>query len=92
MTYNPELEAAHDACSCNYEQLQASETCGCCFCLAIFSPQEITKWIDDTDGKTAVCPKCGVDVVIGSQSQLPVTKEFLTEMYNYWFPLRQSAE
>jgi hypothetical protein len=52
--------------------------------LEIFSPQEIYEWIPDISG-TAVCPYCGIDSVIGESSGYPITKEFLQEMYDYWF-------
>lgn len=49
----------------------------------IFSPKEITEWIDNN--KTAVCPYCGVDSIIRESSGYPITKEFLEIMKTYWF-------
>jgi hypothetical protein len=37
------------------------------------------------EGQTALCPKCGVDAVIGDKSGLPITTEFLTTMHGMWF-------
>jgi hypothetical protein len=48
--------------------------------LAVFPPSEIEEWIDTDEhevGQTALCPKCGIDAVIGSKSSYPITKEFL---------------
>ena len=53
------------------------------------SPKEIKEWVsgdaDWTKTDTALCPKCGVDAVIGESSGYPITKEFLKEMNEYWF-------
>ncbi len=58
--------------------------CGCFYCLKIFSPTEITDWIEDEKG-TAICPHCGIDAVIGESSGFSITEEFLLKMKNYWF-------
>ena len=36
-------------------------------------------------GSTALCPRCGIDAVIGSESGYPVTKRFLERMQAQWF-------
>lgn len=64
-------------------QLEASDRCGCFYCLAVFSPSDIVTWIDGDD--TALCPTCGIDSVIGSASGLPITPEFLSKMRAHWF-------
>ncbi len=63
--------------------------CGCFYCLEIYSPVEITRWIDERDGvgTCALCPRCGIDSVIGSASGYPITEEFLKKMHHYWFEL-----
>lgn len=61
----------------------ASERCGCFYCLAAFVPGEVEEWVDG--GQTALCPRCGVDAVIGSASGHPVTRAFLSRMYERWF-------
>jgi hypothetical protein len=74
--------------------LLASDLCGCFYCLEIFDPDEIMDWIEEGPGKTtditdngqtALCPKCGIDSVIGSASGYPITSEFLQRMKDYWF-------
>ena len=75
---------AHDFCTNNKPMLIKDKKCGCFFCLSIFEPSEIHEWIKDTDG-TALCPYCGIDSVIGESSGYPLTKEFLSEMKQYWF-------
>lgn len=64
-------------------QIEASDHCGCFYCLGVFSPSEITEWVDLDD--TALRPKCGIDSVIGSASSLPITPEFLSKMHEHWF-------
>lgn len=65
------------------EEVQGSEVCGCFYCLAVYGPGEIGEWIEA--GRTAVCPRCGVDAVIGSGSGYPVTRAFLARMYAEWY-------
>jgi hypothetical protein len=74
---------AHDHCSRHRKEILASERCACFYCGVLFAPGEITEWIDGEH--TALCPKCGIDSVIGSAACIPLTKEFLEEMRKYWF-------
>jgi len=62
--------------------------------MQIFPPIEIQDWVDVHDdneveineqGQTALCPKCGIDSVIGSKSGHPITLEFLELMHQHWF-------
>jgi hypothetical protein len=85
---NPDLDAAHKHCFANRPELIRSETCGCFYCFAIFSPAEIHEWIDDD--QTAICPKCPVDAVIGSASGDRIDKSFLKLMHGYWFSTKRS--
>ena len=56
-------------------------------CLATFAPGEIQEWTDRVGavGQTALCPRCGIDSVIGSKSGFDLTPEFLTRMKAFWF-------
>jgi len=49
---------------------ERSELCGCFYCLAMFPPSQVSEWIDEVDdiGTTAMCPKRGIDSVIGAAS------------------------
>jgi hypothetical protein len=50
----------------------------------MFPPTEIKEWCDD--GNTAICPRCGIDSVIGDASGFPITSpDFLARMNHYWF-------
>jgi hypothetical protein len=70
-------------------EVLASERCGCFSCLAIFPPSAILNWTDTHEtmplGNTALCPRCGIDAVIGSESGYPVTTAFLRGMLEHWF-------
>lgn len=91
---------AHKFCTRNGGKLKEDKICGCFYCLSVFSPSEIKEWINERpaqsepsivgeaidDGhKTALCPYCGIDSVIGESSGYPITKEFLEKMKDYWF-------
>lgn len=58
--------------------------CGCFYCLRVFDPSEIEKWIED-EADTALCPYCEIDSVIGESAGYPLTRAFLEEMNRYWF-------
>jgi len=76
-------QAAHRYSIHHRKDLEQDETCGCFYCLKIFSPQKIIEWIDHED--TALCPYCGIDSVIGESSGFPITDVFLRGMHRQWF-------
>lgn len=84
------LRAAHKASSRNFGQITIkSDSCCCFYCGEIFEPAEIKKWTPEKNpsDKTALCPRCGIDSVIGSESGYPVTDGgFIKEMRKFWFP------
>jgi hypothetical protein len=83
----PDDERAHRHSSRHRVEVLSSERCGCYYCCAVFLPTEITEWTDEWEGvgNTALCPRCGIDSVIGSTSGYPVTPEFLATMKARWF-------
>ena len=81
---NSKLIEAHRFHANNKSMLMKDNKCGCFFCLEIFHPTEIKEWVNDTDG-TAICPYCGIDSVIGESSGYPISRDFLSEMKQYWF-------
>ena len=74
---------AHEFSSNHKEQLLNDKKCGCFHCLSIFSPCEITEWVNDKSG-TGLCPYCGIDSIIGESSGFPITNDFLEKMNLYW--------
>jgi hypothetical protein len=88
--YRPEFDIvpAHGWSSGHRKQVEASDVCGCFYCLNTFPPTEIEEWVDedkDGIGQTALCPKCGIDSVLGSKAGFPLTPEFLSAMKKHWF-------
>jgi hypothetical protein len=82
------IRAAHEHSSNHRKEIESSELCGCFNCCSTFLPNEITQWIDENDegiGQCALCPRCGIDSVIGSHSGFAINEEFLKEMKNHWF-------
>ncbi len=78
-----EIIEAHRHSSNHRDEILKSKICGCYDCLKIFKPDDITEWL--VNGSCAMCPKCGIDSVLGDKSGFPITKEFLTNMNKYWF-------
>ncbi|MBC2606327.1 hypothetical protein [Pelagicoccus albus] len=90
MTYIKDqwITQAHKNSANHRKEIEASEVCGCFFCLETFEPKHIEEWTDEGDdgeGTTAMCPRCGIDSVIGSKSGYPIEKELLEKMRKYWF-------
>ncbi len=79
--------AAHRHSIYHASEIKSSERCGCFYCLEIFEPCAVKEWTDtDHPGsETALCPNCGIDSVIGSQSGYPIEKGFLKRMQRHWF-------
>ena len=79
-----DLKRMHSHAKSNRNYLLKDKVCGCFYCLKIFSPKEIERWLSEGDG-TAVCPYCGIDSIIGESSGYSIDREFLLKMKNYWF-------
>lgn len=76
---------AHKHSTNHRAEIEKSNTCGCFYCLATFSPSEIDEWIKSVNEEFAMCPKCGIDSVIGDASGISIDSKFLREMNKYWF-------
>lgn len=63
------------------EKLLSSPLCGCFYCLEKFTPDKIEEWVDPDEasglGQTAICPYCGIDSVIGFDTDFAEIKDFL---------------
>ena len=84
ITDEDECRLAHRYCAANEAYVHESDKCGCFFCLKTFGARDVVNWLDDSDGKTAVCPYCGVDSVL-PDSKADISEEFLEKMYKEWF-------
>ena len=93
-----DIRDAHAHCARNAGEIGKSDLCGCFYCLATFAPGEIEDWIgeqpryndrEDLDApegsSSAICPRCGIDSVIGSAAGFPLTADFLGRMKSHWF-------
>lgn len=80
---DPVLREAHSHSSIHRTAILASPICGCFHCLATYPPSDIADWTDRD--RTALCPRCGIDSVLGSGSGVPITSEFLGRMKDAYF-------
>jgi len=84
---------AHKHSASHRSEILASSTCGCFYCLETFPPAAIVEWVDELEpgdeGQTAICPKCGIDSVLGDKSGYPLNLDFLKQMHSVWFGARQ---
>ena len=81
------LFALHHSTFRNEKQVHDSRTCGCFYCGEIFSPEEVVEWCDD-DGRgdrTAICPYCGIDSVLGDACGWEVDHSLLRIMNMMFF-------
>lgn len=84
----PDYIAAHKGSAQNETIIRNSNTCGCFYCLSIFPVEKIGEddWTDDMmEERTALCPKCGIDSVIGDAGGYEITVELLKKMQKHWF-------
>jgi len=79
------LNKAREYSMNNREGLMASKKCGCFHCGSIFRPWHITEWFDDNKDRTAVCPHCDIEAVIGDASGYPIITGFLAAMSARWY-------
>lgn len=73
----------------NREEILKSKQCGCFHCLKIFKPEEIKNWIDEE--KTAICPFCDVDSVIGDNLGVVIDESLLKIIHDDWFDSKPNA-
>ena len=68
----------------DYIERDTLEKAGCFSCLKIFAPTEVTEYVDDPKGPTAVCPYCGEATVVPEGGGRIITDEFLEAMKKAW--------
>lgn len=67
----------------NKSLIEIADNCGCYHCCELFKSTEVKNYTDD--GKTALCPKCNIDAVLGDKNGFDINKEFLIKAKKYWF-------
>ncbi|MBF2715966.1 cytoplasmic protein [Agrobacterium vitis] len=85
-----DLLGAHSHCIRNLVELNESAKAGCFYCLETYPASDVWEYIkeltEDKEHTTAMCPKCGIDAVIGDKSGYPVLDPlFLKRMHGHWF-------
>lgn len=79
------LDYAHMLSFDNLDIVRASEQCGCFFCEKIFPAGEVTRYLKEKAGHTALCPHCGIDAILGDATGLEISPDFLHRMHEEWF-------
>ena len=82
------LREVHHKSFGNKEIIDKSNTCGCFFCERLFDAIEVTdeNYMTEVSGvKTAVCPYCGIDSVLGDGDGTEITEGILKDMYEAYF-------
>jgi len=91
MVAKHQLQAIHKDSGWNEYAVKTSSLCGCFHCQKIFLSSEIEEWIREPNltcrgpGRTAVCPKCGIDAVLPESKEYKITIELLEKMNKMWF-------
>ena len=83
----PELNAFYTLSIRNEESINNSDFCGCFHCISIFPVADVklSDLIIEKDGfRTAICPICGIDAVLGDAS-VEITAELLEAMNSHYF-------
>ena len=83
----PELNAIYTHSIRNEESILKSDFCDCFHCISIFPVADVklSEMVVEKDGfKTAICPICGIDSVLGDAS-VEISAEILEMMNEYYF-------
>ena len=78
-----EMKGIHSHTLRNRKEIEASDNCACISCCEIFNPSEVEEYIDE--GETALCPKCGIDAVIGDFTGISLDPTTLNELHKEFF-------
>ena len=76
------LADLHKKSGHNRSLLEKSKICACFYCYNEFLFAQIVQWIDDNE--TAMCPRCGIDSVLGFDSRA-ADQKLLHEMHDRSF-------
>ena len=83
MPINLKLEAAHRHCTANEDELRKSKVAGGFYGKSVFPATTVTQFLENE--RTALCPECMIDSVLGDASGFLIVPDFLAEMQQYWF-------
>ena len=82
---NDNIKDIHAHSQSNKQELATVSKCGCFYCKKIFNPNEITSWLKDKNGDTALCPYCNTDSVISESDQYTLNNDLLDKMNKFYF-------
>lgn len=82
--------AQHAQCTRNRAALLTCEVAGCFHCCSLFPARDVQAWCDavDGEGRTALCPHCGVDSVLPCLEGGADAQVLLQRMELWWFARR----
>ncbi len=80
------LVAAKAFASHHRAAIDASTRCACFFCFRTFPNSEIKAWVDAST--KALCPRGGIDAVLGDASVDSIADGFLRRMHTHHFGTR----
>lgn len=72
----------------NEDEIKRSKYCGCFYCKTIFEAKEVKDAhfaTEKSGGKTAWCPYCNIDALIGDASGIVLSQKLLNEMHEHFF-------
>lgn len=80
-----EMELLHGRGFRNRAEVTRSTECACFYCRERFPPGNVREWADK--GETAMCPRCGIDSVIGDGGtpEGRVSDDVVAQMRTRWF-------
>jgi hypothetical protein len=67
----------------NRKIIEQSTKAGCFHCLEIFDVNEINSYTDNND--TVICPKCGIDSVVGNNCGFDLNNQILKTAKKFWY-------
>jgi hypothetical protein len=66
MISTTQLNQIYEHSRLNRQFMTPGAACRCFYCQSAFPAEQIGQWIDE--GKTALCPHCGIDSVLSSSA------------------------
>jgi hypothetical protein len=76
----------HMHCFNNCQSISLSKNCVCIYCKQTFPKDSVIDWVETETEKTAICPFCGIDAVIGDATNAPIAdSEFIEAIHQHWF-------
>ncbi len=68
----------------NEIEILRSKKCGCIFCGQILDARKINNWSNDSNVSSAICPKCGMNLVLGDASGYKIDKESVLQWHIFF--------